>query len=270
MEARAKASSRPATASQTKWPPDSRGDRIQKPLVLVAAQEAVPPDRCGAPLVAPLRRCDIAHQCGKAPRLTCHLISRQVRTTALKHAASVSLRKDLIARRVTRRRVTLPAPKVCRCARTLVVCSQSVDFVPERRNREADTPSSPFRSTVTTVYGRPFISTSPSSHATRARAAVAWSSTESSPVIGGSRVCATVDPGGSTGNTTPTFLGQRPKSPSGLGEHANALRPHQHEGQRSTPVRPQARGPVVPVDPRWCRHRFRMGVPSAEVYRLTT
>ena len=121
--------------------------------------------------------------------------------------------------------------------------------------RETDSRSRPsssgWRSADTTAYDRSSISTSPSSHATSACAAFKRSSTESSPVIGGSRVCATVHPCGSTRSATPTFLDQRPESPSGLDEHANLFRPHQHEGQRSPPVRPLARGPVVPVDPRW-------------------
>ena len=85
------------------------------------------------------------------------------------------------------------------------------------------------------------------------------------PGICGSCVCATVVSFGST--MVVTLLDQRLESPSCPHERADLVRPHQHESQRAPRIRPQARGPVVPVDPRRHRHRFRMRVPSPEIYR---
>ena len=75
-------------------------------------------------------------------------------------------------------------------------------------------------------------------------------------------------PGGSMSAISVTVLTQRPESPSCPHKHADIVGPYYYKGQWSSPICPQTSSPISPVDPRWCRHWFRMRVPSPEIYRL--
>ena len=173
-----------------------------------------------------------------------------------------------VTRLLARHSVALPAPQFHRGAEpSLYDRRASTLSAAERQKHEADTTALPWRSTVTTACGPSSISTPMRSHDTSARTDSRGLSPRQAP---SSAVGASAQPLNPADHPLPsvlTLLTQRPESPFCPDEHADIIRPDEHEGQRALPVCPQARDPVAPVDPRRRRHRFRMRVPGPEIYR---